>query len=133
MPSTHRNHDFEPGLSAHRVTLDTIAGALCAYCLIGLTWAFVYRAIFSINLRSFVFASGSFAQIFEQKNWAVARLMNFAYYSFATLTTTEFGDITPTSRGGGASARRIGSLRSCPSALRTAFSLLISISPRLEV
>jgi hypothetical protein len=42
--------------STHRVTLDTIAGALCAYCLIGLTWAFVYRAIFAFNPRSFLFA-----------------------------------------------------------------------------
>jgi hypothetical protein len=35
-------------LSAHQVTRDTIAGALCGYCLIGLTWAFVYRGIFAI-------------------------------------------------------------------------------------
>ena len=77
--------------------LDTIAGALCAYCLIGLTWAFVYRGIFAISPRSFVFASGSGAQIFEQKNPSVPQLMNFAYYSFATLTTTELSDITPMS------------------------------------
>jgi voltage-gated potassium channel len=83
--------------STHRVTLDTIAGALCAYCLIGLTWAFVYRAIFALNPRSFVFASRSFAQIFEQKNPSVPQLMNFAYYSFATLTTTQLSDITPLS------------------------------------
>jgi voltage-gated potassium channel len=83
--------------STHRVTLDTIAGALCAYCLIGLTWAFVYRAIFAFNLRSFLFASRSFAQIFEQKNPSVPQLMNFAYYSFATLTTTQLSDITPMS------------------------------------
>jgi voltage-gated potassium channel len=84
-------------LSAHQVTRDTIAGALCAYCLIGLTWAFVYRAIFALSPRSFVFASRSFAQIFEQRNPSVPQLMNFAYYSFATLTTTELSDITPMS------------------------------------
>jgi hypothetical protein len=37
--------------STHRVTLDTLAGALCAYCLIGLMWASVYRAIFAFNPR----------------------------------------------------------------------------------
>jgi hypothetical protein len=37
----------DPAGLGYPVTLDTIAGALCAYCLIGLTWAFVYRA----NLR----------------------------------------------------------------------------------
>jgi uncharacterized membrane protein len=44
-----------------------------------------------------VFASGSGAQIFEHKNPSVPQLMNFAYYSFATLTTTELSDITPMS------------------------------------
>ena len=81
-------------MSADRVTLDTIAGAMCSYCLIGLAWAFVYRAMFVINPHSFVFAAGSF-HIFENNTRAEPQLMNFAYYSFATLTTTGFGDITP--------------------------------------
>jgi len=82
-------------LSSSRVTLDAIAGAVCAYCLIGLAWAFVYRSMFVINPHAFVFASGSFAHIFESDNRSEPQLMNFAYYSFATLTTTGFGDITP--------------------------------------
>ena len=89
-------------LNAHRVTLDTIAGALCAYLLIGLTWAFVYRAMFVINPHSFVFASGNFTQIFETDNRFEPQLMNFAYYSYTALTTTGFGDITaasPATRG----------------------------------
>jgi voltage-gated potassium channel len=81
-------------LSARRVTLDTIAGAMCSYCLIGLAWAFVYRAMFVINPHSFAFAAGSF-HIFENNTRSEPQLMNFAYYSFATLTTTGFGDITP--------------------------------------
>jgi voltage-gated potassium channel len=82
-------------LSARRVTLDTIAGAVCAYFLIGLAWAFVYRAMFVLNPHSFLFAAGSFGHIFESDNRSEPQLMNFAYYSFATLTTTGFGDITP--------------------------------------
>ena len=81
--------------TARRVTLDTIAGAGCAYLLVGLAWAFVYRAMFVINPHSFVFASGSFAHIFEDHARSEPQLMNFAYYSFATLTTTGFGDVTP--------------------------------------
>jgi voltage-gated potassium channel len=81
-------------LSANRVTLDTIAGAVCAYFLIGLAWAFVYRAMFVINPHAFGFAS-SFTPIFENNTRAEPQLMNFAYYSFATLTTTGFGDVTP--------------------------------------
>jgi voltage-gated potassium channel len=81
-------------LSARRVTLDTIAGAMCSYCLIGLAWAFVYRAMFVVNPHAFVFAPGSF-HIFENNSLSEPQLMNFAYYSFATLTTTGFGDVTP--------------------------------------
>ena len=81
--------------TARRVTLDTIAGAGCAYLLVGLACAFVYRAMFVINPHSFVFASGSFAHIFEDHARSEPQLMNFAYYSFATLTTTGFGDVTP--------------------------------------
>jgi voltage-gated potassium channel len=82
-------------LSARRVTLDTIAGAVCAYLLIGLGWAFVYRVMFVINPHSFLFGSGSFAHIFEENKRP--QLMNFAYYSYTTLSTTGFGDITPAS------------------------------------
>ena len=82
-------------LSARRVSLDTIAGAVCAYFLVGLAWAFVYRAMFVIDAHSFVFASGTFAHIFEDHSRSEPQLTNFAYYSFATLTTTGFGDITP--------------------------------------
>ena len=81
-------------LSARRVTLDTIAGAMCSYCLIGLAWAFVYRVMFVANPHAFVFAPGNF-HIFEDNSRSEPQLMNFAYYSFATLTTTGFGDVTP--------------------------------------
>jgi voltage-gated potassium channel len=83
-------------LSARRVSLDTIAGAVCTYFLIGMAWAFVYRAMFAIIPHSFTFASGSFVQIFEDDMLSRPQLMPFVYYSFATLTTTGFGDITPT-------------------------------------
>jgi voltage-gated potassium channel len=82
-------------LRTGRVTLDTLAGGVCAYLFIGLAWAFVYRAMFVMNPHSFLFASASFAHIFENQSRSEPQLMNFAYYSFATLTTTGFGDITP--------------------------------------
>jgi uncharacterized membrane protein len=83
--------------SARRVTLDTIAAAVCTYLLIGLAGAFVYRAMFEIYPHSFLIASGSFAPIFENNSRTRPKLMHFVYYSFTTLTTTGFGDITPTS------------------------------------
>ena len=84
-------------LGARRVTLDTIAGAVCAYFLIGLAWAFVYRAMFVLNPHSFRLPSGSSGLIFENQNRSEPRLTDFAYYSFTALTTTGFGDITPSS------------------------------------
>jgi hypothetical protein len=81
-------------LTSSRVTLDTIAGAMCSYCLVGLAWAFVYRVMYVTNPHAFVFAPGSF-HIFENDTRSEPQLMNFAYYSFATLTTTGFGDVTP--------------------------------------
>ncbi|HEY2664102.1 MAG TPA: ion channel [Candidatus Binataceae bacterium] len=83
--------------SARRVTLDTIAGAVCTYFLIGLAGAFVYRAMFAIRPHSFVIAPGSFGPIFENRSRSRPQLMHFVYYSFTTLTTTGFGDITPAS------------------------------------
>ena len=83
--------------SALRVTLDTIAGAACAYLLIGLGWAFVYRMIFVINPQSFLAAPGSVAPNFAGDLRARLHLMRFVYYSLTTLTTTGFGDITPVS------------------------------------
>jgi voltage-gated potassium channel len=83
--------------SARRVTLDTIAGAVCAYLLIGLGWAFVYRVLFVTNPQSFLAAPGSVAPNSAGDIRARLHLMRFVYYSFTTLTTTGFGDITPIS------------------------------------
>jgi predicted lysophospholipase L1 biosynthesis ABC-type transport system permease subunit len=83
--------------SARRVTLDTIAGALCTYLLIGLAAAFVYRAMFEIRPHSFLVAPGSAGRMFESDSNSRPQLMHFVYYSFTTLTTTGFGDITPAS------------------------------------
>jgi voltage-gated potassium channel len=84
-------------LSARRVTLDTIAGAACTYFLIGLAAAFVYRAMFVIQPHSFLIESGRFAPVFEDHSRSRPQLIHFVYYSFTTLTTTGFGDITPVS------------------------------------
>jgi voltage-gated potassium channel len=84
-------------LNARRVTLDTIAGALCTYFLIGLAGAFVYRTTFVIDPNSFRTAPGGSAPIFENDSPMRPKLMHFIYYSFTALTTTGFGDITPTS------------------------------------
>jgi hypothetical protein len=69
-----------------RVTVDTLYGALGAYFLIGLGFAAVYEAIE-------VLAPASFQGIVVDGG----SLENSVYFSFVTLTTLGYGDITPVS------------------------------------
>ena len=78
---------FRPG----RVTWDTIAASLCAYLLLGLVWAELYIILETVRPESFGLpAAGAGAQ-FDQ-----TRMTNAIYYSFVTMTTLGYGDITPT-------------------------------------
>jgi voltage-gated potassium channel len=75
-----------------RITADKIYGAICVYLLVGFAWAFVYAIVDQIQ-------PGSFSIPEEPGGVAehVARLMRLRYFSFVTLTTLGFGDITPRS------------------------------------
>jgi Ion channel len=64
-----------------RVTLSSVAGSLCAYLLIGLTFGSLYRTVSVIDAEAFSEVLGESAN----------------YVSFVTLTTLGFGDIVPTS------------------------------------
>ena len=64
-----------------RVTLSTVAGALCAYIMIGLAFGLVYRTISVLDVDAFSQPIGDDA----------------SYFSFVTLTTLGYGDITPVS------------------------------------
>jgi His/Glu/Gln/Arg/opine family amino acid ABC transporter permease subunit len=69
-----------------RVTVDMIFAALCTYLIIGLAWMFIYSCI---ELR----LPGSFSSI--PANDYQAQLHDFLYYSFVTLSTLGYGDVTP--------------------------------------
>jgi hypothetical protein len=64
------------------INFTTVAGALCVYLLAGLFFALVYGTMS-------VLGSGDF---FAQKTTASAT--DFVYFSFVTLTTTGYGDLT---------------------------------------
>ncbi|GAX61929.1 kef-type K+ transport systems, predicted NAD-binding component [Candidatus Scalindua japonica] len=68
------------------VTINVIYASIVVYLLIAIMWAFVYSVVESIHPGSF--ATGQ-AQI-----EAGRRL--YIYYSFVTITTLGYGDITPT-------------------------------------
>ena len=79
---------------AKRVTTDTISAALCSYVLIGMVWAVLYTFLEFLH-------PGSFSPPLREQSFAGGNLLpkpqfpRFVYFSFMTLTSTGFGDITP--------------------------------------
>jgi hypothetical protein len=69
-------------LHHRQVTYETILGALCAYVLIGLLFAFLYLAVQD-------FRDAFFAQPGPHTQG------EFLYFSFVALTTLGFGDLSP--------------------------------------
>jgi len=69
------------------VTFDLIIGSICGYFLLGFLWASLYSLLE-------IFHAGSF-QIPEILD---SEMSAFNYYSFVTLTTLGYGDITPLSQ-----------------------------------
>ena len=80
-------------LRSGRVTGDKISGSICAYLLLGLGWALIYGLIAVIDPEAFAVPENMVG--FEEGN-AVGE-HGFIYYSFVTLTTLGYGDVTPLS------------------------------------
>ena len=72
-------------LSRKTVTSDTIKGGISIYFLIGLLWGIFYDIASRIKPDSF----GTLEN----------RTIDLFYYSYTTLTTLGYGDITPTGDG----------------------------------
>lgn len=64
------------------IDLHTVLGAICIYVLLGMIWAFAYTAISDISSEPF----------FAQK--ASDSTADFLYFSYVTLTTVGYGDLT---------------------------------------
>ncbi len=69
------------------ITLETIYGAIVVYIFIGLIWVLLYKIVEIIHPNSFSLATVLAA---DSKK-------NLYYFSFVTLTTLGYGDITPVS------------------------------------
>ena len=67
-------------VSGTKVTRDRLYGAVSAYLLVGMAWASGYRLLEGLHPGSFVAAQGG---------------LDFIYYSFTTLTTLGYGDMSP--------------------------------------
>jgi Ion channel len=70
-------------LHHRRVTSETVLGALCAYVLVGLLFAFLYLAVAELRDAPFFVQPGPHAQ------------SEYLYFSFVALTTLGFGDLSP--------------------------------------
>jgi hypothetical protein len=64
------------------IDLRTVLGALCVYILLGMMWSFAYTAIGILASEPF----------FEEQ--ATATVADYLYFSFVTLTTVGYGDLT---------------------------------------
>ena len=65
------------------VDLEVVLGALCAYLFIGAYFAFLYDVMANLSKSPFFAQPGADSKL------------NYLYFSFITLTTTGYGDISP--------------------------------------
>ena len=80
-------------LSARTVTWDTIIGAFCGYVLIAVVWGDLYCAAELASPGSFAMSAVSAEQFLNPDR----RRQELEYFSFSTLSTLGYGDITPVS------------------------------------
>ncbi len=66
---------------------NSLIGAVCVYLLLGLIWALVY-AVFDV-----LWPQGAFQGLVF--NGKISQFDSYLYFSFVTLTTAGYGDITP--------------------------------------
>ena len=71
----------------HRPVGDRIVGAICVFILIGLAWASVFEALDTVVPGSFRFPADT--------AWATPSALRYRYFSFVTLATLGYGDVTP--------------------------------------
>jgi voltage-gated potassium channel len=80
-------------IETRSITLDSVSGAVCGYLFLGLGWAVTCAMIETVSPGSYKI-NESLVQPNEQ-----SRSMQhvLTYYSFVTLTTLGYGDVTPVS------------------------------------
>jgi hypothetical protein len=80
--------------SANRLTINRLVGAICVYMLIGIQWSLLYNMLSVVSPEAF--AVNNPINSADTHEWL--------YYSFVTLSTLGYGDITPLSATGRALA-----------------------------
>ena len=75
------------------LTPDSVFGAICGYLLLGMAWGVLYSMLDTLRPGSFEVGS----RLAKQVQADDSRIHLFTYYSFITLTTVGYGDVTPVS------------------------------------
>ncbi len=97
-------------LDEDRVTLDTIAGGIAVYLLIGIGWVMAYAAIEYLQPGSFLLQGQALHEIHPEVQ---VRYSEFLYFSFVTMTTLGYGDMVatiPEARAAAAAEAVVGQL-----------------------
>lgn len=79
-------------VQARDVQVDTLIGGICVYLLIGLCFALVFRLVVDLTPGSFISGGEVLEVTPDDASTLAARLL---YFSFITLTTVGYGDVTP--------------------------------------
>ena len=79
----------------HVATVSSIFGAISSYLLLGLAWAVLYWGIEHASDGAFSVARPGTAITLEGATDQVEELSQFIYFSFVTMSTLGYGDITP--------------------------------------
>ncbi len=82
--------------AVERVTYNTIAAALCVYLLLGVWWAEAYSILALTDPASFVLEHPEEDKPFQMRVGGRGATYSL-YFSFVTMTTVGYGDITPAS------------------------------------
>jgi len=72
----------------HQVDSETMYGAIAAYLLIGMCFAFLYRAVSVMQAGAFFGSAGD------------GSMADMLFFSFVTMTTTGYGNLVPASNPG---------------------------------
>jgi len=80
-------------LKAERVTFDKICAALCSYLLLGLIFALLYSLLEFLDPGTFL-SGGEVIPQGDPRAFYGAGMGQAIYFSFTTLTTLGYGDIT---------------------------------------
>ncbi len=83
-------------MAVRKVTANAICAALCLYLVMGILWGSVYALVESLHPGSFTGNLLNNAGNDSEKSYY------FNYFSYVTLSTLGYGDITPQTRGAAA-------------------------------